>query len=119
MAITSANQLELLQTAEAVAARMQRGGRLFYLGAGTSAEFEEERRLRRRMAELEEALGVEDAVDEELQLGAEVDVVEKIMELTDGRGADVVLDNMGAKYLGRNVDALATAAARAQRSAVA
>jgi NADPH:quinone reductase-like Zn-dependent oxidoreductase len=27
---------------------------------------------------------------------------------TDGKGADVILDNMGAKYLPRNVDALAT-----------
>ena len=27
--------------------------------------------------------------------------------LTDSRGADVILDNMGAKYLGRNVEALA------------
>ena len=29
--------------------------------------------------------------------------------LTDAGGADVILDNMGAKYLGRNVSALATA----------
>ena len=29
-------------------------------------------------------------------------------EATDGAGVDVILDNMGAKYLGRNVDALAT-----------
>ena len=29
-------------------------------------------------------------------------------DATDGRGADVVLDNMGAKYLGRNLDVLAT-----------
>ena len=28
--------------------------------------------------------------------------------LTEAGGADVILDNMGAKYLGRNVDALAT-----------
>jgi NADPH:quinone reductase-like Zn-dependent oxidoreductase len=27
--------------------------------------------------------------------------------VTDGRGADVILDNMGAAYLGRNLDALA------------
>ena len=31
-----------------------------------------------------------------------------VKEATDGHGADVILDNMGAKYLGRNVDALAT-----------
>jgi putative PIG3 family NAD(P)H quinone oxidoreductase len=48
-------------------------------------------------------------------LGADVtinyrdqDFVEVVKQSTDGRGADVVLDNMGAKYLGRNVDALAT-----------
>jgi NADPH:quinone reductase-like Zn-dependent oxidoreductase len=34
--------------------------------------------------------------------------VEAVRSATDGRGADVVLDNMGAAYLGRNVDVLAT-----------
>ncbi|MGG5257827.1 NAD(P)H-quinone oxidoreductase [Phycicoccus avicenniae] len=38
----------------------------------------------------------------------EEDFVERVREATDGHGADVVLDNMGAKYLGRNVDVLAT-----------
>jgi len=38
----------------------------------------------------------------------EQDFVEEVKRATDGTGADVVLDNMGAKYLGRNVDALAT-----------
>jgi NADPH:quinone reductase-like Zn-dependent oxidoreductase len=49
------------------------------------------------------------------ELGAEVginyreeDFVERIREETDGAGVDVILDNMGAKYLGRNVEALAT-----------
>jgi putative PIG3 family NAD(P)H quinone oxidoreductase len=48
------------------------------------------------------------------ELGAEVginyrdeDFVERVREETDGGGVDVVLDNMGAKYLARNVDALA------------
>jgi putative PIG3 family NAD(P)H quinone oxidoreductase len=48
-------------------------------------------------------------------LGADVtinyrdeDFVEVAKRATDGRGVDVVLDNMGASYLGRNVDALAT-----------
>ena len=35
------------------------------------------------------------------------DFVERVRELTDGHGADVILDIMGASYLGRNVDALA------------
>jgi putative PIG3 family NAD(P)H quinone oxidoreductase len=48
-------------------------------------------------------------------LGADVtinyrdqDFVEVAKAATDGAGVDVILDNMGAKYLGRNVDALAT-----------
>lgn len=32
---------------------------------------------------------------------------ERVRELTDGRGADVILDNMGASYLARNLKALA------------
>jgi putative PIG3 family NAD(P)H quinone oxidoreductase len=47
-------------------------------------------------------------------LGADVvvdyhqqDFVEEVRAATDGRGADVVLDIMGAAYLGRNVDVLA------------
>ena len=50
-----------------------------------------------------------------LGLGAEVaidyrdeDFVEVVKEHTGGAGADVVLDNMGASYLERNVTALAT-----------
>jgi putative PIG3 family NAD(P)H quinone oxidoreductase len=38
----------------------------------------------------------------------EQDFVEEVQAATDGAGADVILDNMGAKYLARNVDALAT-----------
>lgn len=48
------------------------------------------------------------------ELGADVginyrdeDFVQRVREVTDGAGADVVLDIMGAKYLPRNVDALA------------
>jgi putative PIG3 family NAD(P)H quinone oxidoreductase len=48
------------------------------------------------------------------ELGADVtidyreqDFVEVVREVTDGHGADVILDNMAASYLGRNVDALA------------
>ncbi|HXR69479.1 NAD(P)H-quinone oxidoreductase [Actinocrinis sp.] len=35
------------------------------------------------------------------------DFVERLSEITAGHGADVILDNMGAAYLGRNLDALA------------
>jgi putative PIG3 family NAD(P)H quinone oxidoreductase len=48
------------------------------------------------------------------ELGADItinyrdeDFVERLRDATDGRGADVILDNMGAKYLSRNVDILA------------
>ena len=37
----------------------------------------------------------------------EQDFVEVVREATDGRGVDVILDNMGASYLARNVNALA------------
>ncbi len=36
------------------------------------------------------------------------DFVQVVRDATDGRGVDVILDNMGAKYLGRNIEALAT-----------
>ena len=58
--------------------------------------------------------GSEDKLARCRELGAEVainyrdeDFVEVVRAATDGAGADVVLDNMGAKYLGRNVDVLA------------
>ncbi len=48
------------------------------------------------------------------ELGADVavnykeeDFVEVVREATDGHGADVVLDNLAAKYLARNIDVLA------------
>ena len=53
--------------------------------------------------ELCRSLGATVAVDYHEQ-----DFVEEVRRATDGRGADVILDNMGAVYLGRNVDALAT-----------
>ncbi len=49
-----------------------------------------------------------------LELGAEIlvnyreqDFVEEVRRATDGAGADVILDVVGAKYLARNVEALA------------
>ena len=59
--------------------------------------------------------GSREKLDRCAELGADIlvnyrvqDFVEIVQEATDGRGADVVLDNMGAKYLERNVDVLAT-----------
>ncbi|NUR15232.1 MAG: NAD(P)H-quinone oxidoreductase [Dermatophilaceae bacterium] len=59
--------------------------------------------------------GSREKLDACRELGAEIlvdykeeDFVERVRELTKGHGADVILDNMGAKYLGRNVEVLAT-----------
>ncbi|MBB1256949.1 NAD(P)H-quinone oxidoreductase, partial [Streptomyces sp. OF3] len=58
--------------------------------------------------------GSEEKLSRCAELGADVlinyreqDFVEEIRKATDGRGADVILDIMGAKYLERNVEALA------------
>jgi len=59
--------------------------------------------------------GTEEKLELCRKLGADVavsyrdqDFVEEVKAATDGRGADVILDNMGAKYLDRNISALAT-----------
>ena len=59
--------------------------------------------------------GTREKLDRCAELGADIlvnyredDFVERVREATGGRGADVILDNMGAKYLSRNVDTLAT-----------
>ncbi|MET7679298.1 NAD(P)H-quinone oxidoreductase [Streptomyces sp. NPDC005423] len=58
--------------------------------------------------------GSKEKLDYCAELGADVlinyreqDFVAEIERATDGAGADVILDNMGAKYLDRNVQALA------------
>ncbi|MFF2504277.1 NAD(P)H-quinone oxidoreductase [Streptomyces sp. NPDC058067] len=59
--------------------------------------------------------GTKEKLDRCAELGADIlinyreqDFVEEIERATDGAGADVILDNMGAKYLDRNIRALAT-----------
>jgi putative PIG3 family NAD(P)H quinone oxidoreductase len=59
--------------------------------------------------------GSQEKLDVCRSLGADVavnyreqDFVEEVRTATDGQGADVILDNMGASYLSRNLDALAT-----------
>jgi putative PIG3 family NAD(P)H quinone oxidoreductase len=59
--------------------------------------------------------GSTDKLERCRELGADVlvnyrdeDFVEAVRTATGGHGADVVLDNMGAKYLARNLDVLAT-----------
>jgi len=58
--------------------------------------------------------GSQERLDKCRELGADIavnyktqDFVEEVRKATDGHGADVVLDNMGASYLARNVDVLA------------
>ncbi|MFF8732669.1 NAD(P)H-quinone oxidoreductase [Streptomyces sp. NPDC015171] len=58
--------------------------------------------------------GTKEKLDRCAELGADVlinyreqDFVAEIRQATDGAGADVILDNMGAAYLDRNVQALA------------
>ena len=58
--------------------------------------------------------GSEDKLKTCRELGADItinhrdeDFAEKIKDATGGRGADVILDIIGAKYLARNIDALA------------
>ncbi|MDQ0991934.1 NAD(P)H-quinone oxidoreductase [Streptomyces sp. V3I7] len=58
--------------------------------------------------------GTQEKLDYCAELGADIlinyreqDFVTEIKRATDGAGADVILDNMGAKYLDRNVQALA------------
>jgi putative PIG3 family NAD(P)H quinone oxidoreductase len=69
----------------------QLGARVF-----TTAGSEEKRELCRR-------LGAEVAIDYRHE-----DFVEVVRERTGGAGAEVILDNMGASYLARNLAALAT-----------
>ena len=58
--------------------------------------------------------GSPDKLQRCLELGADVaidyrqeDFVEVVQRVTERRGVDVILDNMGADYLARNIDALA------------
>ena len=58
--------------------------------------------------------GTKEKLDYCAELGADIlvnykeqDFVDEVRQATDGAGADVILDNMGAKYLDRNVRTLA------------
>ncbi|MDX2543013.1 NAD(P)H-quinone oxidoreductase [Streptomyces sp. WI04-05B] len=58
--------------------------------------------------------GTKEKLDQCAELGADIlvnyreqDFVEELKQATGGAGVDVILDNMGAKYLDRNVRALA------------
>ena len=92
-------------------------GRTFLVhgGAGGIGTFAIQLASRRRRAGAHDRRARAEKLDFCRELGADVtinyrdeDFVEVVREVTDGRGADVILDNMGAAYLGRNVAALAT-----------
>jgi putative PIG3 family NAD(P)H quinone oxidoreductase len=68
-----------------------RGGARVFTTAGTAAKLDVCREL-----------GAEGTINYR-----DEDFVERIRDETGGAGVDVVLDNMGAKYLARNIDALA------------
>jgi putative PIG3 family NAD(P)H quinone oxidoreductase len=58
--------------------------------------------------------GTEEKLERCAELGADIlinyreqDFVAEVRKATDGAGADVILDNMGAKYLDRNIQTLA------------
>ena len=55
-----------------------------------------------RKADAARGLGAEEAINYR-----ENDFVERVLSATDGRGADVILDVMGASYLDRNLQTLA------------
>ncbi|HET7279589.1 MAG TPA: NAD(P)H-quinone oxidoreductase [Dermatophilaceae bacterium] len=66
-------------------------------------------------AKVATTVGSEEKAETCRRLGADLavnyreqDFVEEVRAATGGAGADVILDNMGAKYLARNLDALAT-----------
>jgi NADPH2:quinone reductase len=70
-------------------------------------------RALRRHCRIAVTAGTQAKLDRCLELGADIainyrddDFVAALRDATDGHGADVVLDNMGAKYLARNLDVL-------------
>lgn len=70
----------------------RRAGARVFVTAGTPEKLERCR-----------SLGAEVAINHRTE-----DFVARVKEETDGKGVDVILDNMGAKYLPRNVASLAT-----------
>lgn len=96
-------------------ARLQPGEVLLVHGGTSGIGTFATQLARRSGARVVVTVGSPEKAARALELGAEravryrdEDFVEVVRELTDGRGADVVLDNMGAAYLSRNVQVLAT-----------
>ncbi|SHG21063.1 putative NAD(P)H quinone oxidoreductase, PIG3 family [Jatrophihabitans endophyticus] len=97
------------------AGRLQPGERILVHGGSSGIGTAAIQIAHGRGAEVLTTAGTQRKLDFCRELGADVvvnyrdeDFVEVIDRHTDGRGVDVVLDNMGASYLPRNVAALAT-----------
>ncbi|MCW2777071.1 MAG: quinone oxidoreductase [Frankiales bacterium] len=96
-------------------ARLQVGEHLLVHGGTSGIGTMATQLAHRRGAIVHVTVGSPEKATAALQLGAttavlykEQDFVEAVREATSGHGADVVLDNMGAAYLPRNVQVLAT-----------
>ena len=96
-------------------ANLQRGETLLVHGGGSGIGTMAIQLGRALGARVAVTAGSADKLEACRDLGAEIlvnyrdeDFVERLLESTDGAGANVILDIMGAKYLSRNVAALAT-----------
>lgn len=98
-----------------MAARLQPGETLLVHGGASGIGTHALQVARALEAQVMATAGSQRKLDLCLELGAEVainyreeDFVERVRAETGGTGADVILDIMGAAYLDRNLDALAT-----------
>jgi putative PIG3 family NAD(P)H quinone oxidoreductase len=96
-------------------AKLQRGETLLVHGGGSGIGTMAIQLGRELGARVAVTAGSADKLDVCRELGAAIlvnyhdeDFVERLLAETGGTGADVILDIMGAKYLSRNVSALAT-----------
>jgi putative PIG3 family NAD(P)H quinone oxidoreductase len=95
--------------------RLQRGETVLIHGGGGGVGTAAIQLARQRDCRILVTAGSPEKIARCIALGADAginyrteDFVARTRELTDGRGADLVLDIMGASYLGRNMDAVAT-----------
>ncbi len=98
-----------------IAGRLQPGEKLLVHGGSSGIGTMAVQLAHGRGAQVFVTAGSQRKLDFCRELGADVlinyrdeDFVERVAAETDGIGVDVVLDNMGASYLGRNVASLAT-----------
>ena len=93
---------------------MLAGRRLLVIGGGSGMGLATATLAAERGARVAATAGSPDRLQACLDLGADIaidyhdDIAEQLKKATDGHGADVILDNMGAKGLPNNVAALAS-----------